>query len=66
MFYKGILRVHNTVFVGDSIVKLANKMNVVVSTVSRGLNGFDSPHYKFSIISEEEYLRIVNQKNQQK
>lgn len=62
MFYKGILRGHNTVFVVDSIVKLANKMNVVVSTVSRGLNGFDSPHYKFSIISEEEYLRIVNEK----
>ena len=66
MFYKGILRGHNTVFVGDSIVKLANKMNVVVSTVSRGLNGFDSPHYKFSIISEEEYSRIVNQKKSAK
>ena len=62
MFYKGILRGHNTVFVADSIAKLANQMNVVVSTVSRGLNGFDSPHYKFSAISEEEYLRIVNEK----
>ena len=62
MFYKGILRGHNTVFVAESIGKLANQMNVVVSTVSRGLNGFDSPHYKFSMISEEEYLRIVNEK----
>ncbi len=62
MFYKGILQGHNTVFVAESIAKLANKMNVVVSTVSRGLNGLPSPHYKFSIISEEEYLRIVNEK----
>lgn len=62
MFYKGILQGHNTVFVAESIAKLANKMNVVVSTVSRGLNGFPSPHYKFSIISEKEYLQIINEK----
>jgi hypothetical protein len=64
MFYKGIIKANNKVFVANNKKKLASEMRVVVATVSRGLDGFNSPHYEFSIIPEEEYLQILKiQKN---